>query len=189
MLHDYTDDELIQCVTGSDSWRKDEAFTVIVHKYTGYVIRAARTILHRDQDIAEVVQESFLKALLSMHTFRRRSALSTWLYHIARNTAINRARKGYIRHEIPIDQYSLELYPTYDTVSYMESREQLRWLLAVTARLPEPKSIVWEMYEFNGMTYAEIAHALKIPHGTVESRLRYVRKNLKRAIEDQTAPT
>lgn len=56
---------------------------------------------HLAQDL---VQETFLRAFKAYHTFAGRAAVSTWLYRIAVNVAVDYQRKGFVRCEQPAEE-------------------------------------------------------------------------------------
>ena len=67
----------------------ETAFTVLVEKYQHTVYRLAMQITQNHADADDVMQETFIKAYRSIHTFRQDAAFETWLYRIAVNEALN----------------------------------------------------------------------------------------------------
>ena len=80
------------------------AFQVLVERFNGVVYSAARSILGNRNDVEDTVQEIYIKIYRGLPSFRWRSKLSSWIYRIARNEALN-ARAGR-RHDLQqIDEY------------------------------------------------------------------------------------
>lgn len=84
-----TDEELVQRVQQGDK----DAFGVLVQRHERSVYWMIEAILHNQADSEEVLQESFLKALLHIGDFRGESRFATWLIRIAINEARMRQRK------------------------------------------------------------------------------------------------
>jgi RNA polymerase sigma-70 factor (ECF subfamily) len=139
----------------------------------------ARWIVQHDQDAQDVVQEAYLRAYKGYQGFRGGNSRA-WLLTIVRNTAyswINKhAADGRLvpyeeeKHAeiISFDQ------PTREVVA--EKRKE--YLQNALLRLPVEYREVILLYEFEGLSYKELAVALDIPVGTVMSRLSRARRRL-----------
>ena len=75
-------------------------FSRLVDLYSPAIYRLALKMLGREQDAEDVLQETFFKALRSIHNFEERSSLSTWLYRIAMNESLMvlRKHKNHLSH-------------------------------------------------------------------------------------------
>ncbi|MCB0276095.1 MAG: sigma-70 family RNA polymerase sigma factor [Calditrichaeota bacterium] len=71
----------------------DEAFTQLVHLYSDRVYNLALRILRREDDAADILQETFIKVYEKIDTFDGRADFFTWLYRIATNMALMKLRK------------------------------------------------------------------------------------------------
>lgn len=67
-------------------------FTYFVDTYKDMAFTVAFRIVNNTADAEEVVQDAFVKAYTSLHTFRQDSKFSTWLYKIVVNTALSKTR-------------------------------------------------------------------------------------------------
>ena len=83
--------ELIEQAKAGDT----KAFGILVERYQRRVVGVAMAVVHDQDDALELAQESFVRAFENIGKFESRSSLSTWLYRIAANLAIDfRRREG-----------------------------------------------------------------------------------------------
>lgn len=125
--------------------------------------RAAYLVTHDAAASEDIAQEAFLAAIRRLDRFDRRRPFGPWLHRIAVNRAIDWTRSRRLRGEIPLDE----------TVSPKEgSRPPGDDVLSALARLsPEQRAVIVMRYVLD-FTPGEIAEALDLPRGTVNSRLR-----------------
>jgi RNA polymerase sigma-70 factor, ECF subfamily len=126
--------------------------------------RAAYLVTHDAAAAEDIAQESFLAALRALDTFDRRRPFGPWLHRIVVNRAIDWTRARRLRAEVELSE------------SLPAERERARAprddVLAALARLaPEHRAVVVMRYLLE-YTPGEIAEALGLPRGTVNSRLR-----------------
>jgi len=129
------------------------------------------------QRAADAAQETFLTAQRVLPQYRRESAVRTWLFGIAHNECRRMARKA------RLEPVLLELDP--QKRSQEDSEETLvnrQVLVTALSRLSEEHRDVVLLHEVDGLTYDEIALVLKVPVGTVKSRLHHAFLNLRRAV-------
>ena len=71
----------------------DEAFSTIVEQYTDYAYNIAYRLLNNPADADDVVQDAFLSAYRARDRFRGDAQVTTWLYRIVVNAALQKIRK------------------------------------------------------------------------------------------------
>jgi len=126
-------------------------------------LRAAYLVTHDAQAAEDIAQESFLAAIRALDTFDRRRPFGPWLHRIVVNRAIDWSRARRLLSEVELG----ELVPASE-----EQPELADETLAALARLaPEHRAVVVMRYLLE-FTPGEIAEALDLPRGTVNSRLR-----------------
>ena len=177
-----------------------EAFHQLVEKYKQRAFAIANNVVRSSEDAEDIVQESFVKAWLSLSEFRGDSSFYTWLYRIVYNMALDYQRKITRRRETfepaeisgPEDGKSpgLRLVDGRDQRPGPEGellrRETAGRLAALLEELTEDHRSVIMLREVDGLSYDEIAEVLGISKGTVMSRLFYARKKLQRGLGDFT---
>ena len=163
------------------------AFHVIVDRHAQDLFRIARSLARCNADAEDVVQDALLAAYRGIGKFDGRSSLKTWLGKIVVKRSISAWRKNK-RHKAAV---SLE--PMHESVQHNGRRghggesatavDQRLDLATVLPSLPEEYREVFVLREMQGMSYAEIAQALGIPPGTVDSRLHRARAELCRRLK------
>ena len=140
------------------------------------------------------MQETYLKAYKSFHSFKQGTNLKAWLYRIMTNNYINSYRKAKRRPtESSADDLSdFQLYTTagHDSTG-LESAEvaALKDMPNATISeamndLPDDYRMVVYYADVEGLAYKEIAEIMDTPLGTVMSRLHRGRKLLRKALKD-----
>jgi RNA polymerase sigma-70 factor, ECF subfamily len=125
--------------------------------------RAAYLVTHDSTAAEDIAQESFLAAIRALDRFDRRRPFGPWLHRIAVNRAIDWTRARKLRAEVELH----ESLPAPE-----QARPPRDDVLAALARLPPEHRAVIVMRHLLEFTPAEIAEALGLPRGTVNSRLR-----------------
>ncbi len=125
--------------------------------------RAAYLVTHDSAAAEDIAQESFLAALRALDSFDRRRPFGPWLHRIVVNRAIDWTRARRIRSEVELSE----------SFSAPEQSELPRDdVLQALERLPPEHRAVIVLRYLLEFTPGEIAQALGLPRGTVNSRLR-----------------
>ncbi len=183
-----TDQELVRRVQNGDRRAFDLLFSRYQHKIAGLVSRYVRT----NEEIEDIVQESFIKAYRALPRFRGESAFYTWLYRIAINTSKNylvaRSRRP---PDVDIDAEEGEYADGSDSLRESENpensltRDQLARVIDQAIRdLPDDLRSAVTLREFDGLSYEQIAEIMDCPVGTVRSRIFRARE----AIDERIRP-
>lgn len=160
--------------------RRDEAaFSVLVERYQAMVLRCTRQVLGDAAEAEDAAQDAFVVIFKKIDSFRGESSLKTWVYRIARNTALNRARalsrrlpRATSTHEN--DAATWEETPAsrrFDPVDHAERTELASSLREMVGRLDESYREVLVLRDVEELDYEEIAQILELPLGTVKSRI------------------
>lgn len=137
---------------------------------------------------ADLTQDVFAKLLRRADTFRHQSKFSTWIYTIARNTAMDHARKSKHRNHASLDAQTGDDGPAlvervpgdHPTPERGTTAGELQIALAkAIEKLPEDQREVFILREYQGMPFAEIAEVVDAKVGTVKSRMRYALEALR----------
>ena len=158
------------------------AFQRIVDATSARLVRLGARMLGNVVDAEDVVQEAYVKAYKALTTgeFDGRSNVSTWLYRIVTNQAID-AMRGRARRPKPTDMAD-------DSTSDLASAEQ-KLALAELAdwmdELPADQRATLVLKAVEGMTSPEIAEVVQCSEGAVEQRLVRARAALRKRSERQ----
>ena len=169
-----------------------KAFTELVRRYQTRVIHLVSRLLNDRQVSEDLAQEVFVRVHLHRRNYRTGSKFSTWLFTIAANLAKNEIRRRKRRKNwTSLDEMQEQLQdasmqfadPKANKESDLE-REQLSGVVGqAIATLPERYRVALVLRDIDGLAYEEISQILKIPGGTVRSRINRARLMLKRKLE------
>ncbi len=163
-----------------------KAFGKLIRRHQKRLFRYIYGMLGSFDAAEDVVQESFVKAYKALKTFKVGYDFYPWLSTIARNTAYN-----HIHREDRADSLDALVEKGYNPATtdlgpmeqLLDEESQRRFYKAVEA-LPVQHRAAFVLRHFEGMNYAEIASSLKIPPGTVDSRLFRARQLLLEELKD-----
>ena len=164
-------DELLvmECQDGSA-----KALELLVSRWQKRLWQYAYRLTGSTEAAWEVTQESWLGVVRGISRLHDPARFRPWVYRIVTRKAddwIARSAKARRRHAEAVPEEP-EPGPPHD-------REVAADLQNVMNRLPEPGRAVLTLYYLEGLPIAEIARVLRIPEGTVKSRLHTARSELK----------
>lgn len=173
--------ELVRRVRRGD----DAAFRRVVDIHGPRLYLLAVSMVGSRHDAEDVVQDTFVGAFRGLGGFQGRASLKTWLTRILINNVAKIRRSRRVRKALLIDEADESLGTSPAGLATETSRADVRMdMAAVIGRLPEDHRVVILLREMQGMTYDEMAAALDVPRGTVESRLFRARQKLKQLLGD-----
>jgi RNA polymerase sigma-70 factor, ECF subfamily len=163
------------------------AWESIVRLYRRKVFNVAYKFVGRHDEAEDLAQDIFLKVFKSLDTFDRRANFQTWLISVSRNLCIDHYRSVRKEREtIDRDVDSTEVSPpsvgTPSQIAALEQRDRVELLREAMAALPATLRTAVLMRDIQECSYHEIARALKLPEGTVKSRINRGRTELARQI-------
>ncbi len=160
------------------------AFELLVLKYRRRIERLVARIVRDPDSVADIAQETFIRAYRALPNFRGESAFYTWLYRIAVNTAKKAAaeqRRDPVVTESALAQGDEEGDETYRVETALSdgetpeavlaSREIAQAVNAAVEALSEDLRQAVTLREIEGLSYEEIAQVMNCPIGTVRSRI------------------
>ncbi len=173
-------------------WRNGNpaAFEGLVRRWQQPVARFLFHLVGRQEPLADLCQEVFLRVYEHRSRYRETGAFSAWLYRIALNVARDSLRRrckepGRLGTEEPV---AVEPSPQ----AACEQAERRRLVAESIADLPEPHRIVLVLRHYEEMSFEQIARLLGEPASTIKSRfsvaLRHLRDRLRFLCDDPTEP-
>mgnify|MGYP003637961873 CR=1 FL=1 len=170
--------ELVERATSGDM----DALGALFDRYTPDVYRVARSMGYAAVEAEDLMQDTFLAAFEGVLGFKKRSTFKTWLLAILFRQSNHRRRYLRIRKTESLDDASTT---PHDGRPVEAARNERR--LDVHAMLdtlsPDHRSVL-VLRELEGFSYEDIASTLKIPRGTVESRLFRARAILRERFQE-----
>lgn len=148
-----------------------EAFIQLCRQIEPEMYGMARSILGRDQDCADAMQEATLKAYRSIQGLRQPEFFKTWMIRILINECYKLQRKQTNIVEVGDTITALECHSSDAEYEKIELREAVE-------RLDTPLQTVISLHYFQDMSIRQIADLLNISETAVKSRLYRARKSL-----------
>src|SRR5256885_14047612 len=178
---DATETLIQRCLQGDQvAWEQ------IVRLYWRKVFNVAYKFVGRHDEAEDLAQDIFLKIFKSLNTFDRRANFQTWLISISRNLCIDHYRSVRKEREtIDRDVDANDLSPLSrdpGPVAALEQQDRVLLLKQAMAELPETLRTAVLMRDIQELSYQEIADQLRLPEGTVKSRINRGRTELARQI-------
>jgi RNA polymerase sigma-70 factor, ECF subfamily len=175
-----SDNELVEQIKGGD----EEAFDVMMTRYRHRVYAVVYHVLWNPSDAEEVAQDVFVQVFRHINHFRGESSFFTWIYRIAMNQAISYARKRqrHRHYTLPVDPVDLMALARTDHSAFDQGQQRKIQDLLQTAlsRLHPKYRQVVILRELEGMDVEEVSAILKLPTGTIKSRLFRAHRLLRR---------
>jgi len=170
-----------------------KAFDVLVERYKQRLYATVYHMTSNHEDANDLVQDAFIKAYRSLHSFKGQSSFYTWVYRIAVNRTINFLKRRKDRGHFSLNDVdaNIETDPDYvELMSHVTPRREAglselqEKLNEAVQKLSEEHRVVVIMHDVQGMTHADIAKVMHCSEGTVRSRLFYARQQLQGLLGD-----
>jgi RNA polymerase sigma-70 factor (ECF subfamily) len=197
------DQELVERARGGD----DEAFAVLVRRYSPMLMRLARMYVPTDALAEDVVQETWVAVVRGLERFEGRSSFKTWLFRIL----VNRAKTRGMREHRSIPFASVgsgtdedgDEGPTVDPARFtsegswtsapadwrddpeiaLDSAEALRVAREAIAELPERQKVVITLRDLEGLSSDEVRNVLDLTETNQRVLLHRARAKVRKALE------
>jgi RNA polymerase sigma-70 factor (ECF subfamily) len=168
-----TDEAVVQLVRSKNK----EAYAAIIKRYKSKLLRYAAFLVGSDAIAADVVQDSFIKAYINLNGFDTKKQFSSWIYRIVHNEAMNVLHRQ--KRSQPIDE-TMDFDSGVDIEDDFIRSELTSMthdcLLSLPVMYREPVTL----YYLDDKTYEEISTILRIPVGTVGTRISRAKAQLKK---------
>lgn len=165
---EFSDKEMIDML--QDPHTRREGFAVLVRQYSEPLYWKVRRIVLNHEDANDVLQNAFLKIWNNLDTFQGKSALSTWLYRIAINEALD-----FVRRQKNVNSATVSTEDELGVAArlmgddYFDGDEAQARLQEAVARLPEVQRTVFTLKYFDELKYSEISKILDTSEGALKA--------------------
>lgn len=181
------DEALVAAAKGGD----EVAFETVVKRYLPRIFALALHYTRVREDAEDVVQQTFQKTFVYLHSFEGKSSFSTWLTRIAINEALMFLRRGRALREVSIDDSSSDegTGPRFDIADASPDpeatcmqREEARILSMAIRRLTPETRAVLELKELRELSARETARHMDLSIAAVKARVFHGRRKLRKNI-------
>jgi RNA polymerase sigma-70 factor (ECF subfamily) len=153
------------------------AFEWLVRRHQTRALAVALGVLRNKEDARDACQDAFVRAFRGLDRFDGQAQFSTWLHRIIVNICIDR-----LRHPsfglVPLNDVEPLLAGSDDPLRTIEGAQLGGRIGAALAQLTDKHRTALVLREVQGLSYLEIASAMKCSVGTVMSRLFHARKKM-----------
>ncbi len=187
-----SDEEVIRKVL-----KGEKAFyELLMRRYNQKVFRVISGYLSNSEDVADVMQEAYIKAYQKLNQFKFNSSFSTWLIRIAINEALGKLRHDvkYIKFNASSDDTKTKILELAGTAQQNPEHQLINaetkiMLEKAILSLPSKYRIVYMLKEIEGMSIAEIGDCLQLSRVNVKVRLHRARRMIKEVLYSLSATT
>jgi len=153
-----------------------DLYEVLIGRYQHKLLRYATTLVHNEQRAVDVVQDSFIKAFINLNGFNAKKKFSSWIYRIVHNEALNVLKRSQREVSLPS---GVDFESTEDIEREFEKGEYANLLDRCLGKIPLIYSEPLSLHYREGRSYEEISDILRLPMGTVATRMRRAKIILK----------
>ena len=181
-----SDEELIRRFQEGDAL----AFDFIVNRYKDQLLNFAYRFVGNIEEAEDVVQETFLRLYRNRHAYRQIAKFSTWIYTIAGNLSKTELRKRKRRKlvsisDIGFDEKDYQIEDEHaDTERDVDSVLKEEFIQKAIEELSPRFRQIIILRDIQELSYEEVGKILKIPLGTVKSRVNRARLKLQAKLQD-----
>jgi RNA polymerase sigma-70 factor (ECF subfamily) len=174
----YNEEEALKDLRSGDPVAQRKAFEKIVDYYGEKLYWQIRKMVLSHDDANDLLQNTFLKAWMSIDLFRGEARLSTWLYKIAINESITFLNKQRAHTHLSIDDGDLHLSDKLENDVYFDGDAAQLKLQKAILTLPEKQRLVFNMRYFDEMPYEEMSRILDTSVGALKASYHHASKKV-----------
>jgi len=180
-----TEEDLVQALKSGET----SAYEQLIEQYADSVYRTAYRLLQNDHDAEDAMQETFITVYLRINEFQGKSRLSSWLYRIVTNKALDIIRKQARKTDAATDaiedmgEDAAELLPDNSAIlpeDWAERRETNAIIQKGIASLSPTLRAAFVLFEIEGLSMEEVADALNISLSAAKVRVHRARQALRK---------
>lgn len=162
----------------------NDAYAFLVDRYKNMAYTVALKVMGNVEDAEDTAQESFIKAFQKIHSFKKDSKFSTWLYTIVYRTAVYNLRKNKISTQQINDNITQNNVTDDKNIIDEELNQQKQQKLVKEAidNLPKLESLLITLFYINENSIAEIKEITGLSESNIKVKLYRSRKKLKKQL-------
>lgn len=178
--------ELIDRIKNGDP----SVFKDIVEQSQKLVYNTALSIVQTAADAEDITQDVFIEVYENMDGFRGASQLSTWIYRITVNKALDFEKKKKRQKNGGLFKQIFSIKPEDEPVNFnhpgvlLDNKEKAAALFKALKKLPQNQRVAFTLHKIEGLTYQEIAEIMETSLYAVESLMVRAKTGLKKLLEN-----
>jgi RNA polymerase sigma factor (sigma-70 family) len=167
----------------------EAAFKQVFEAHQDRIYNTILYMIQSAEEAEDLTQEVFVDVFLSMENFKAQSKLSTWIYRIAVNKALNHQRFKKAKKRLGAVLSIFNLSPADEAPDFvhpgilLENKELSESLYQAINKLPEKQKTAFVLRQLEDLSYVEIAEVMQTTTPSVESLLFRAKQNLQKFLE------
>ncbi len=162
----------------------EELFNKIVREESEKLYWHLRRMVSSHEDADDLLQEVFIKVWAALPSFRGDSSMSTWVWRIATNEALNFLRKEKVRAALRLTSIDAEAERKILADPYFNGTEAERRLSCAVSRLPEKQRQVFVMRYWDDLSYEEISAITGTSVGALKASYHLAQEKIRLNLSD-----
>lgn len=173
-----SDEKIVELVQKKDK----ELFAHIIRRYSNKLTRYAAYLIGDEDKAADVVQNSFIKAYINLNSFNTKKKFSSYIYRIVHNESINLIKKE--KKHISLDG-KIEIESNDNLEEEFGKKEIKKQVKKCLKKMPIIYREILSLSFLEEKTYEEISDILRIPKGTVGTRINRAKALMKKICKQE----
>ncbi|GHS97077.1 DNA-directed RNA polymerase sigma-70 factor [Bacteroidia bacterium] len=174
----YNEEDVLRGLHSGDPATQRHAFEQVVNYYSEKIYWQIRKMVLSHEDANDLLQNTFIKAWMSIEQFRGDAKLSTWLYKIAINESITFLNKQRSHASISMDDEEVYLAEKLEADDYFDGDAAQLKLQKAILTLPEKQRIVFNMRYFEERPYEEMSKIMDTSVGALKASYHHAAKKI-----------
>ena len=167
-----SDEQLVEKVRSVDQ----ELYTLVIKRYEDKLLRYATSLVKDGDRASDVVQESFIKAFVNLKGFNISKSFSSWIYRIVHNEAVNLIKKFQKEVKLPDN---IDFKSNENIEEDFDRKEIIKKVQHCLKEIPLIYVEPITLFYIEEKSYEEISDILRLPMGTVATRINRAKKILR----------
>lgn len=162
---------------------QNEAFKKLMESNQEHLYFHIRAIVFDHDDTNDILQDTFIKAFQNINSFKGNSKISTWLYRIATNHALDFLKSKSKLVKIDIEEYQKQLINNLSADEFFDGDKATILLHKAIASLPEKQQLVFKLKYFQELDYKTMSEILDTSVGALKASYHHATNKIKLFIE------
>lgn len=181
MTQPLDDSEIIQQFSLGGT-QADQAFRTLVDQYGPALYRQIRGMAKSHELTNDILQDVFVKVYQNLASFNGDSALTTWMFRIARNESLNFLQKELRRSGVDLDASILEIKAGHSSLDQIDGEKISQLLQDAMETLPDKQATVFQLKYFEELPYHEISRRLGTSEGALKASFFHAKKKIEQFV-------
>lgn len=172
---------------------KRQAYDQLLDEFQDAVYAKCLSFVPNKEDAEDIAQEVFVEIYNSIHKFKGKSKLSTWIYRVTTNKCLEFIRKKNTKKRFAFLQSIAGYTISIDKTSYftnidhpgiqLENKERSETLFRAINQLPQAQRVVFTLHKIDGLSYKEVGEITSKSISSIESLMFRAKKNLQKSLK------